>query len=64
MPLQLIMRCCFTPGQDYSNQWVHETNQTKHRILVQAYSFTSMLITEALVAAEQIRISVKVILDK
>ncbi len=55
---------CFTPGNDCTELLVQHIAAAKHTILVQAYSFTSMPIADALVAAEQRRVDVKVILDK
>lgn len=55
---------CFTPGQDCTNLIVASINQAKVQVLVQAYSFTSVPIVRALVAALKRGVDVRVILDR
>lgn len=55
---------CFTPGQDCTGELVQSIDSAKQSILVQAYSFTSKPIAEALVDAKHKGVDVKVILDK
>lgn len=59
-----IIHVCFTPYQNCTDKIIGEINQAEHSILVQAYSFTSKSIAEALVEAKKKGVSVKVILDK
>ena len=55
---------CFTPGQNCEGMLVAEINQSRSSILVQAYSFTSPAIAQALVAAKGRGVDVRAILDK
>ncbi len=55
---------CFTPGQDCTGEIVEALAIAKHSIYVQAYSFTSKPIANALVTAKKRGVDVKVILDK
>jgi phosphatidylserine/phosphatidylglycerophosphate/cardiolipin synthase-like enzyme len=55
---------CFTPGQDCTALIVNSINNAKQSIYVQAYSFTSAPIAQALVDAKKRNIEVDVILDK
>ena len=55
---------CFTPGGKCRQKVINIINNAKHEILVQAYSFTSYPIAQALVQAKERGVSVKVILDK
>lgn len=55
---------CFTPGQNCTGELVQAIGSAKQSILVQAYSFTSKPIAEALVDAKHNGVDVKVILDK
>ncbi|MBI1909869.1 MAG: phospholipase D family protein [Deltaproteobacteria bacterium] len=55
---------CFTPGGDCTSIIVGEIEKAKKRILVQAYSFTSVPIADALVDAFHRGVKVEVILDK
>lgn len=55
---------CFTPGQDCTDEIVDVLAAAKQSIYVQAYSFTSQPIAEALVAAKRRGVDVEVILDK
>lgn len=54
---------CFTPGNDCSLKIINVISQAKKQILVQAYSFTSKPIANALVQARKRGVEVKVILD-
>jgi phosphatidylserine/phosphatidylglycerophosphate/cardiolipin synthase-like enzyme len=55
---------CFTPGQNCTGELVQAIGSAKQSILVQAYSFTSKPIADALVDAKHNGVDVKVILDK
>ncbi|APR97833.1 phospholipase D family nuclease [Wolbachia endosymbiont of Folsomia candida] len=55
---------CFTPGGNCANQIIHEINQSKKSVLIQAYEFTSKPIAKSLIMAKQRGIDVKVILDE
>lgn len=55
---------CFTPGGNCTELIVREIGQAQRQVLVQAYSFTSPPIAQALVAAKRRGIEVQVILDK
>lgn len=55
---------CFTPGQDCTGEVVQALALAKRSIYVQAYSFTSKPIANALVVAKKRGVDVKVILDK
>ena len=55
---------CFTPGANCESMIVENIQGAKKSIYVQAYSFTSKPIAEALVRASKNNIDVKVILDK
>ena len=60
----LTDQVCFTPGENCTGELVQSINDAKHSILVQAYSFTSQPIADALVDAKQKGLDVRVILDK
>ena len=55
---------CFTPGQMCTELIVNKINNAKENIKVQAYSFTSKAIVNALVSARERGIDVFVLLDK
>ncbi|PKN20396.1 MAG: phospholipase D family protein [Deltaproteobacteria bacterium HGW-Deltaproteobacteria-6] len=55
---------CFSPGGNCTAAIVKELDAARSEILVQAYSFTSAPIAQALVRAHKRGIIVKVILDK
>ena len=57
-------RVCFTPQQNCTSLIVNAINHAKHNIKVQAYSFTSTRITNALINAKKRGVDVSVILDK
>ena len=57
-------KVCFTPGQDCTALIVQTIAQAQHSIYVQAYSFTSAPIAQALVDAKKRGVDVAVILDK
>jgi phosphatidylserine/phosphatidylglycerophosphate/cardiolipin synthase-like enzyme len=57
-------RVCFTPGGDCTDQIVDAIAGAQRRILVQAYSFTSAPIAQALLDAHKRGIDVQVILDR
>ncbi len=58
-----VSAVCFTPGQDCTGLIVHEIEGARRQILVQAYSFTSRPIGDALAAAERRGVDVRVIVD-
>ncbi len=61
------MKVCYSPkydGVSCTAQIVSEINSAKNTILVQAYSFTSKEITEALISAHKKGVDVQIILDK
>ena len=55
---------CFTPGQNCEKLIVKEINIAQENIRVQAYSFTSLPIANALINAQRRGIDVQVILDE
>ena len=55
---------CFTPGQNCTQMIVNEIKKAKKQILVQMYTFTSKQIIQALVAAKNRGVEVKILLDK
>lgn len=55
---------CFTPYQNCTQQVVNSINNAVNSIFVQAYSFTSRPIGDALVTAKERGVDVKVIFDK
>jgi phosphatidylserine/phosphatidylglycerophosphate/cardiolipin synthase-like enzyme len=54
----------FSPKGGCTEAVVHEINSARHEVLVQAYSFSSKPIAEALVAAKTRGVQVTVLLDK
>ena len=59
-----IAAVCFTPGGDCTGIVVHEIEAARRQVLVQAYSFTSAPIADALVKAKRRGIDVRAVLDK
>ena len=55
---------CFTPQQNCTAKIVTEIDTAKSKILVQAYSFTSIPIITSLIAAKNRGVDVKILLDK
>ena len=55
---------CFTPGEDCTHLIVMTIAEAKQTVYVQAYSFTSKVIADALVDARIRGVDVEVILDK
>lgn len=55
---------CFTPGQDCTGVVVSSLESARRSVLVQAYSFTSAPIAQALVDAHKRGVDVRIILDK
>jgi phosphatidylserine/phosphatidylglycerophosphate/cardiolipin synthase-like enzyme len=55
---------CFTPGMHCTERIVQALGASQRTVLVQAYSFTSAPIAQALLKAHQRGVSVQVILDK
>lgn len=58
------VQICFTPGQSCTQQILTALDSAQQSIWVQAYSFTSLKIAKALLAAKQRGVEVKLILDK
>lgn len=58
------MQVCFTPGNNCTGLLIQQINSAKKNIWVQAYSFTSHPIGDALVRAEERGVNVQVIMDK
>ena len=58
------IQACFTPGQNCQGLVVDAIGQAQKSILVQAYSFTSAPIAQALVEAHKRGVEVHVVLDK
>jgi len=63
-PRSTSYEVCFTPGQDCTGLIVRAITNASKSIHVQAYSFTSAPIAEALVFAKRRGVLVEVILDK
>jgi len=59
-----VIQACFTPGQDCTHQITDHISKAEHSILVQAYGFSSKDIADALIAAKNRGVNIKVILDK
>ena len=55
---------CFTPGMDCTGKVVEAISAARRTILVQAYSFTSPAIAQALVQAKKRGVDVRAVLDK
>lgn len=55
---------CFTPGDDCTHAITKTINQAKQSILIQAYTFTSYPIENALIKAKNNGVNVKIIMDK
>jgi phosphatidylserine/phosphatidylglycerophosphate/cardiolipin synthase-like enzyme len=55
---------CFTPGGDCTQVIVDQIRAAKRQVLVQAYSFTSAPIADALVKAKRRGVDVRAILDR
>jgi phosphatidylserine/phosphatidylglycerophosphate/cardiolipin synthase-like enzyme len=55
---------CFSPRGQCTDAIIRELNKAKNSVLVQAYSFTSAPIAEALLSAFKRGVKVEVILDK
>lgn len=58
------VHACFTPAEDCTGYIVNAINEAKEEILVQAYSFTSTPIANALIDASNRHVTIKIILDK
>lgn len=61
---QPIYHVCFTPAQRCGYHIVDSIKAAKHDIQMQAYSFTSKYIADALIRAQRRGVSVQVIIDK
>ena len=59
-----IAAVCFTPGGECTNLIVQEIQAARQQVLVQAYSFTSAPIADALVKAKRRGVDVQAVLDK
>lgn len=62
--LLLSIAVCFTPGQNCTNRIIHEIDNAKTEILIQAYSFTDMDIANAVTRAKKRNVSVSILIDK
>ena len=58
------VKVCFTPGEPCTDKIVDEISNAKSEILLQAYSFTSDPISNALIRAHKKGIIIKCIFDK
>jgi phosphatidylserine/phosphatidylglycerophosphate/cardiolipin synthase-like enzyme len=63
-PPPIDIKACFTPSENCTKEIVTEIDQAKKKLYVQAYSFTSEPIAQALVNAKNRGVEVKVLLDK
>ena len=63
-PAPNLPKVCFSPEGHCASVILDQIGQAKHSIRVQAYSFTSREIAEALIAAAQRGVDVAVIVDK
>jgi phosphatidylserine/phosphatidylglycerophosphate/cardiolipin synthase-like enzyme len=61
---QAFIGTCFTPGENCTDKLVQVINLAETSIKVQAYSFTSKPIIDALIAAHHRGVDVRIILDK
>ena len=59
-----ISAVCFTPGGDCTDIIVHEIDSARRQVLVQAYSFTSPPIADALVKAKKRGVDVQAVFDR
>ncbi len=59
-----VVAVCFTPGGACTDVIVNQITNSNRQVLVQAYSFTSPDIVNALAAAKRRGVDVRVILDK
>jgi len=57
-------RVCFSPEEDCTGWITQEIDKAQKSVQVQAFSFTSLPIAQALAAAEKRGVSVEVILDR
>lgn len=55
---------CFTPGENCTQLIINTLNKATHSVYVQAYSFTSAPIANALMNLKKRNVDVQVILDK
>jgi len=55
---------CFSPNNNCQEHIIKIVNKAQYQILVQAYSFTSSEIGEALIKARERGVDIKVLLDK
>jgi phospholipase D len=61
---QARLQVCFTPGQDCTTLVVEAIKKAQRLVQVQAYSFTSLPIADALIAAKARGVRVEVLMDK
>jgi len=57
------VKVCFTPAGNCTDAIVHEIKQAKTEVLVQAYSFTSRPIADAVTKVKEAGVAVEIILD-
>jgi len=55
---------CFTPGADCTRFIVDRITKARFEVLVQAYQFTSAPIADAICAAKERQVAVKILLDR
>ena len=60
----MALTTCFTPQDNCTQKIVDTIGSAKETVYVQAYSFTSFPIANALIAAKQRGVSVSIIFDK
>lgn len=58
------IQVCFTPGQDCVKMLANTINQAKKSIYVQAYTFTSYQLADALISAHERGVTVNIIFDR
>lgn len=63
-PADAKVTVCFTPQKNCTKEIINAINQAQQSILVQAYSFTSRPIAQALARAHDKKVVVKIIIDK
>lgn len=61
---RLLLQTCFTPREQCLPLLLSELKKAQRRILVQAYSFTSLSIAQALIEAKQRGVDACIIADK
>ncbi len=62
--IEIKAQVCFTPPQGCLGKIIQEIDNAQHTILVQAYSFTSKPIIDALIKAHKRKVKVKTLVDR